>query len=295
MNEVVVTFGAGGHLVGTLTQPAGHGDVGLGVLMLNAGVIHRVGPHRANVKLARRLAALGYPTLRFDLSGQGDSRPAPDPAPFDQQAVADIRAALDHFERLTGIRRFAVVGFCSGAIHGQNAASQDVRIVGLWMLDGYYYPTVQTWLRALWRKLSGRRRGGFFPWLLSRSLRALAAATRKLGDLFSSDLQPAPGGSSTPFPSREAYAASMQALCDRGVDMSLVFSPNMEGKFNYADQLRDAFRGHRFAADVRCVMQPSIDHTLSSLQAQQVVGEMVSSWLAGIKANQPVTVVRTGS
>ena len=43
------------------------------VLFLNAGVIDHVGPARAWVTLARALAARGFRTVRFDLSGVGTS------------------------------------------------------------------------------------------------------------------------------------------------------------------------------------------------------------------------------
>ena len=61
MNEQTVVFGPEQHLVGTITQPAqakpGHAAVL--VLLTNAGVIPRIGPHRLNVKLARHLASMG--------------------------------------------------------------------------------------------------------------------------------------------------------------------------------------------------------------------------------------------
>ena len=45
------------------------------VVLLNAGIIHRIGPNRLYVQLARRLASRGHAVLRFDLAGIGDSEP----------------------------------------------------------------------------------------------------------------------------------------------------------------------------------------------------------------------------
>lgn len=56
-------LGDEGHLVAVATQPANAADVP-GVILLNAGVLHRVGPHRLHVHLARRLAAAGHPADR---------------------------------------------------------------------------------------------------------------------------------------------------------------------------------------------------------------------------------------
>ncbi|MGA8008355.1 MAG: alpha/beta hydrolase, partial [Thiomonas sp.] len=63
-----------------------------GVLLFNAGVIHRVGAHRVNVKLARALAADGIATLRCDLHGMGDSLRADGRLSYKDQVVADLRA-----------------------------------------------------------------------------------------------------------------------------------------------------------------------------------------------------------
>ncbi|HHO68021.1 MAG TPA: alpha/beta hydrolase, partial [Gammaproteobacteria bacterium] len=73
MKERVVTFGPERNLVGVLTQPDQvRPDLPV-LVFLNAGLLHRVGPYRMHVDLARQLAARGYASLRFDLSGRGDS------------------------------------------------------------------------------------------------------------------------------------------------------------------------------------------------------------------------------
>ncbi len=72
MRERAVVFGDPPDLVGVLTEPDGVCR-DRGVIILNAGIIHRVGPNRLHVRMARALASLGFPVLRFDFSGQGDS------------------------------------------------------------------------------------------------------------------------------------------------------------------------------------------------------------------------------
>src|SRR3954447_26582491 len=61
------------------------------VVLLNAGVLHRVGPHRLHVQLARRLAALGFASLRLDLGGIGDCVSSSNALTFRESAVADTR------------------------------------------------------------------------------------------------------------------------------------------------------------------------------------------------------------
>jgi pimeloyl-ACP methyl ester carboxylesterase len=88
------------------------------VVVFNAGAAHHVGPNRLHVELARNLAAMGLPCLRFDLESLGDSvnrRPARENYPYPHGAVADGRAALEFLRERFGYGRFIVLGLCSGA------------------------------------------------------------------------------------------------------------------------------------------------------------------------------------
>ena len=76
MKEEAVVFGATSSLVGVVTDPV----VGArdkedlpAIILLNAGIAHRVAPHRLYVNMARRFADMGFTVLRFDFSGVGDS------------------------------------------------------------------------------------------------------------------------------------------------------------------------------------------------------------------------------
>lgn len=140
----------------------------MGVVLLNVGIIHRMGPHRFNAKLARALAREGWATLRMDLSGQGDSGTPDEALPYEQQAVTDLQATMDHFQRLCKVEKFAIAGICSGAYNGLAAALADHRVAALWMLDGYAYPTART----RWNRYTGQLR--------EAPLRALRSWTRKL-------------------------------------------------------------------------------------------------------------------
>ena len=74
MTEEAQLLGKDRDLVGVVTHPA---DVEVdksspAFLLLNAGSVHHVGPNRLYVKIARRLASLGFVALRFDFAGVGD-------------------------------------------------------------------------------------------------------------------------------------------------------------------------------------------------------------------------------
>ena len=277
MTEVCLRFGAQQHLSATLTLPVDGQPSRLGVLLLNVGIIHRMGPHRFNAKLARALAREGLTTLRMDLSGQGDSGTPDDPLPFEQQAVADLQAAMDHFQRICSIERFAIVGICSGAYSGLAAALADPRVATLWMLDGYAYATART----RWNR--------FTLGLRQAPLRTVASWTRKLGRRMARAIRNAASVSRSQglwdfgrrAPSREAFGRDLQALVDRGTAVCLVFSGSMRWHFNYPEQLRDAFGEFDFIERVRCEYLPQTDHTATTLATQERLIRSVLDWLGG--------------
>lgn len=267
-NEIPLTFGPDRNLMGTLTLPAGAPPKPVAFVLLNAGVIHRIGPHRINVKLARHLARQGFATLRFDLSGQGDSRHAASGADFIEQSVGDIRAAMDHLSRTTDVQRFAIAGICSGADTAWATAQVDPRVAGLWMLDGVAYTTARTRWTRLRRRLGGPILSAIGP-AIKRRLAALASPSSK---------EVVTEGGGRPVPTREAFARTMQALVDRGVNVRLVYSGSLLPTYNHDSQFRDAFAGQAFIDRVRADYCPDMDHTVTPVAAQQAMLNMVADW-----------------
>ncbi|MCW7537504.1 alpha/beta hydrolase [Aquabacterium sp. A7-Y] len=273
--EVPVQFGSHAHLLGMLTRPPAAPPHAVGVILLNAGVIHRIGPHRLNVKLARELAARGFASLRFDLSGLGDSRVPPNAAGFTEQAVRDIRAAMDELGRRCGTTHFAIAGLCSGAHHGLNAALADERIEGLVLLDGHAYPTHRTRLVRMRRRLAQMSWAELLGWPLRRAARLVQnrrearAARQAAGEERSS---------SASTPTRRQYAAAMQTLVSRGVAVYHIYSGSLLESYNHASQFRDAFARFAFVDQVRCDYLSEIDHTVTPLAAQALVRERIAAW-----------------
>lgn len=280
MNEVSLSFGAQRHLSATLTLPPGEAPARLGVVLLNVGIIHRIGPHRFNAKLARALAREGLITLRMDLSGQGDSGAPQHALAFDEQAVAELRSAMDHFQRICPVDRFAIVGMCSGACSGLAAALTDPRVVALWMFDGYAYPTA----RARWNRFADRLRGSPLRTLGSLARKLLRRAARRIRHGASRSLTDERWDFNRHAPPREVFGRDVQALVDRGVAVCLVYSGSMHWHFNYPEQLRDAFSEFDFVERVRCEYLPKADHTATTLATQQQLIRSVTDWLRGTPA-----------
>lgn len=137
MKEHAVIIPAHSPLIGVVTQPdSGSARTGApAVVLLNSGLIHRVGPNRLYVSLARRLAGMGLTTLRFDLSAIGDSAQRRDTTPFQVSSIEETRAALDHLQAHWGAERFLLGGICTGAVVSFRTALQDPRVAGVCLIN----------------------------------------------------------------------------------------------------------------------------------------------------------------
>jgi pimeloyl-ACP methyl ester carboxylesterase len=160
VTENLLIFGEHGNLVGVLTAPARQNSTA--VILLNAGLIHRVGPGRIHVRLARELATRGCGCLRFDFSGVGDSPVRPDDLPIFEQASREPSEAVEALSAL-GFSDFVLVGICSGAVAALMAASRDSRVSGVIAINP---PSLETdpnaeintwWNRYLKRSLFSSR------------------------------------------------------------------------------------------------------------------------------------------
>jgi pimeloyl-ACP methyl ester carboxylesterase len=263
MKEVTFQFGPGSGLVGTLTTPdAPAARSSEAVLLFNAGVVPRVGPHRLNVRMARALAAEGFTAFRFDLSGRGDSAPAPGMESYEKQSIIDVRAAMDAVAQRTGIRRFMIMGVCSGAENGYHTALVDERIVALSLLDPYHFPTWKTHLNRYRHR--ARARGGLIPatlhWFAVRLGRAVGK--RQEQSWAEPDF-----GSIRPHPSD--YARKLGLLLDRGVKIQIMYSGNFVESYNYAGQFRDVFGRYGVADRVEAEYRADMNHMATALHEQR--------------------------
>ncbi len=274
MTETPVVFGPESSLVGVLSLPAA-GPPPVVWLMFNAGLVSRMGPHRLNVKLARALAAQGQASLRFDLSGRGDSRGSTSGADFEQQSVHDIRSAMDWLEHTCGARRFALFGICSGAVAAFAAAQADPRVAAALLFDGDAFSSpwtvlVRRWKRfraaswpQVWRNVVGRFSGP-----------PAAAAAPGLADQ----------DSASPALLRSDFVRQLHALVQRQVAVFFVYSGSTIDVYSYGKQFRHAFRSESFVDKVKCEFHPDIDHTVTALAAQRKLIDVILAWVPAVHA-----------
>ena len=218
-------FGPEPGLVGTLCIPSVADAQGIvGVVLFNAGVVHRIGPHRINVRLARKLAAAGISSLRFDLSGQGDSARAKGDKGYDQQAIADLRAAMDSFSRETGIAKFALFGFCSGGYHGYPTSLVDKRVLGLLVYDAYIYPTTKSRLNRYMMRIRHR---GMISAIAGWAARARGHVLTRIGAALRKSRAGARStetSSTGTLPTQAEFARGINELLSRHVRVGFMFA-----------------------------------------------------------------------
>lgn len=282
MKEVALNLGTGRNLVSVLTEPS-HPRRPVAVVLLNAGVVHRIGPHRISVKLARHLASRGYTVVRFDASGVGDSRPARDSASFSEQATLDVRAVMDYLQHEHGLTSMALFGICAGATNAYRAALIDERVHGLFMLDGYAFPT----LRSRWIQYAVRVRKIAPTRLPATALRHARNALSAIWRQRDAQEDVASIAEPTAQPTPEQFASEVQTMVDRGVRVAMLYSGSVFSEYVYQEQLRNAFKAHRFVKQVDCYYEPGIDHLVTPLVAQRRLVEIIENWLSSV--SQPGT------
>jgi Serine aminopeptidase, S33 len=284
VKERVAQFGPGQVLIGieTASAPSENHPARPTWVFPNAGIVHRVGPHRLTVNLARRIALAGFPALRFDLSGLGDSRPR-SAATFEQAAVQDIRDAMDHLEQTTQASRFVLCGLCSGADNSVRAALADPRVAAIALLDPYAYRTIGFHLRRLVRRM-----GSLASW------KTLAARTGSVLPRLARQPPPAPASDAEsehssprpmygrPFPERSAFAADLHRIVDRGANIFVIYSGGMDEVYNHAGQFKSAFRRYGFAGRIRTEFLPAANHTYTETAQQHRLGDLLVAWGEGL-------------
>lgn len=276
--ESVLRFGDADQLVGILSQPEQPLAGAPVVVILNAGVLHRVGPHRLHVVLARRLAAAGVTCLRLDLGGIGDSINSSDATTFRESAVNDTRLVLGALAERLNAKRFVIFGVCAGADNAIATALVDDRIVGIAVVDPHTYPSKRGRLRALYTKLSARSPGESVRWIAKvaeRRARAAIDRLRALRDRAEAPDEPEEGRTAPPL---AQFRSELATLVSRGVKILAIYSGIHGASYNHPNQLFELFPELR--GKVETAYFENANHTFTELDEQAELIALVSDWMA---------------
>lgn len=241
------------------------------VVILNSGIVHRVGSSRLSVSLARALAAVGLTAVRFDMSGIGDSDPRADTLPPGEAGLADIREALDSLEAARGTRRVILAGLCSGADFSVVYSGGDRRVVGAALIDPAVPHTFRHYLHYYVKRLArpaswlGMVRGKNPLW---------ARVKRRLAP-------PDPDAAREPSvddPEARAYLERAYASAVRGRVRLLAILTGMHR--SYREELLHAFPAVRFGELLRLEYLEDADHLFMDPAPRARLIAAIVNWAA---------------
>ena len=270
-------------LVGILAVPEG-ATASTGVVVIVGGPQYRAGSHRQFVLLSRALAAAGYPVLRFDYRGMGDS--GGDLRDFADVSM-DIASAINTLlTQVTSLRGVALWGLCDGAsaallyLH----ATQDIRVRGLCLLNPWvrseaslakthvkHYYLQRLKQKEFWTKLA---RGGVAGKALAGLVRNLKVALAHRSILHNADAE-------RPFQQRMA-----QAWMSFDGAIMLVLSGADYTATEFSDQISSSpeWRGALNMNRLRQHTVPDADHTFSRMELKAVVATHAKRLLEELNA-----------
>ena len=267
------------------------------VILMNAGSIHRVGPNRSFVRMARRWADLGYPVLRMDLSGIGDS-PAPagcvENLPYPRDAILDAQAAMTALAEQGIAERFILSGLCSGADIAFRTGVIDARVAGAWMINpqAFYFPSsdslkefmhaeiqatyyesavwdLDRWKRMIRGEVDVRRIAGVVRAKVESSVRR--RVSRLLGDKAARDPEVKPEA--------RDVIRDLRQMAARGTDTFLLCSEDDPGLLYLLKYFGPELATLDGIANYRKDIVRGTDHTFTPLWSQDVLSDMLTEHL----------------
>ncbi len=269
MKERVVQFDENNRLAGIACYAKGARENTPIVIFPNAGIVHRIGPNRLHVKLARDFSEIGCHSLRFDLSGLGESAAGQVGISYEGQAVRDIKQAIDHAYQLFGIGPIILSGICSGADYAYQAALHDDRIKGVILLDPHAYRNKSAQFSDLAKRAQDPER-----W--KRAAQRLVSPSSQEDN---SIVEPESDENDRATPSREKFGADIEQIAKQGTELMSIYTSSVRHLINQSDQFFQTFKEFDFQNRLEVEVWPDIDHTYTEITAQSKLTKRLVMWL----------------
>jgi pimeloyl-ACP methyl ester carboxylesterase len=273
LTEEPLQFGEGGRLFGILTLPSvpARSAQELPVfVVLSAGLLHRVGPYRLHVRLARELAQIGFPSLRVDLAGTGDSPPRA--GLTNQQSVAaDFEEIVGILDLRLGRLPLVLAGLCSGADNAMRLTVKEPRVVGMVLLDPICFPDRGFRARAVIARYGNPAR--YIAWLNRRLKALMRPGGKKQEDDKSVDPL-----AIRDYPTRQQMRAAFESIRVRDGQVLSIFTKYALGYYNQKGQLRRALSVDGYQQFCTELFWPHVDHTYRLELHQRRLMDEIKTW-----------------
>ena len=274
---------AGEELFGIITEPTAKAN-GIGLILLSGGGVPATSRNRLAVRIARRAAALGYHTLRFDYHGVGESTGVSGAYRLDRPFVEDVLGAVRCLEE-QGIGEVILSGECFGARTALASAPRIPRLRGLALFaiptrdfemgsERVQETSMSTYVQRAFRLRTVRE-------LFSASRRrdfARIARAKLNGMAESAGTRGGPAERVSPH-----FAEPFAEVGTRGVPVLLGYGADDEFYHRFREvrsQLADTLDAPGSKIDER-VLSGEI-HGLSRLDVQDEIADVMESWLASL-------------
>lgn len=288
MSEYAVSFPCQENdLVGVIIRPEQANKRGV-LMAVAGGPQYRIGGHRQNTLWARRLSAEGYPTMRFDNRGVGDSQGSY--GGF-HHLDEDIRAALEcFFKEVPDMEEVVLWGECNAASAILFYAYRDKRVRGVVLLNPWvrteegearailkHYYLMRLTQPDFWKKVLSLR---FNPLTSVTSalglVRKVRAANETSAVVSGSRGLDAPLSQNLPLPERMLAGLSRF----RGAVMLVLSGRDLVAK-EFEDMVKasPAWKQQLEARPLDWNDLPDGDHTFSSASQRNQVADWGLAWL----------------
>jgi len=280
---------AGESLVGVLATAANSASATAprrtGIVLVVGGPQVRTGSHRQFTQMARALAAAGWPSLRFDVRGMGDSTGA---ARSFEALDDDLHAAvLDLRQAHPEVERIVLFGLCDAAsaallwLQRQPEATRALGVQALVLLNPWVR-SAQTQAAAQVRHyyVDRLRDPAFWKKLLTGgvALGAVAGVWRSVRTMLGTGSRSPAAGAPSGYVER--MAAAWQSF-DAPLLLVLSGQDYTAREFEEAVRIQPAWAAALTRKNVTVCEAPAADHTFSDPAEAASLEKVVLAWLQG--------------